>query len=221
MNSFTSNYLNLFEEINKYSKNKPKVIVVTKSQNNNNILQIINAGHKEFGENYVDEALKKINYLSKYNLEWHFIGRLQSNKIKKICQNFHWIQTLSDEKHANIINDECRKINKKINICIQINIDKEETKSGIYIDDLENFIDTIKNLKNLNVRGLMALPSKSNTLKQMSNSYSILRLAFDMYSNKVNTFDTLSLGMSNDFKIALEHGSNMLRIGQYIFGERS
>ena len=140
MNSLVNNYLNLYKEIDKCCKNKPKLIVVTKSQSTANIIKIINAGHKDFGENYADEAIAKISDLSSYNLDWHFIGKLQSNKIKKICKNFNWIQTLSDKKHAVIINNICNTLNKTINICIQINIDNEKTKSGIQVDDLENLI---------------------------------------------------------------------------------
>ena len=198
----------------------PKLIIVTKSQKTNQIREIADCGYKYFGENYVDEAIKKIDDLNNKNLEWHFIGKIQSNKIKKICQNFHWIQTVCSQKHISLIDNNCRKIKKSMNVCIQINIDNEKTKSGIFLDELDDFLLEMPILTNILIRGLMAIPSKSNVLKGELNSYKILKLTFDKYKEKYNKFDTLSIGMSNDFKIAIKNGSNMIRIGQYIFGER-
>ena len=107
-----------------------------------------------------------------------------------------------------------------MNICIQVNIDKEESKSGIFIEDLDDFIENILVLDRLVLRGLMALPSKINVLKENINSYKILRSEYDRLKNKYKHIDTLSIGMSNDYKLALDNGSNMIRIGTLIFGNR-
>ena len=184
------------------------------------ISEIIKLGHKVFAENYVEEAIKKIDHFKKKDLEWHFIGRIQSNKVKKICKYFDWVQTICSERHATILDNECQKMNKNMNICIQINIDNEESKSGIQINNLNNFIKNISSLKNITIRGLMAIPSKTNILKEKEDSYTILRLAFEKLNTEMKDFDTLSIGMSNDYICALQNGSTMLRIGQYIFGER-
>jgi pyridoxal phosphate enzyme (YggS family) len=213
----------LNQDIKKYLKypiERFKLVIVTKSQEKQKISKILNYGCKTFGENYVDEAIKKIEFFKENDIEWHFIGKIQSNKIKKLCKYFDWVQTVCSEEHAIKLNNECQKSNKCMNICIQINIDDEPTKSGINILDLDDFIMKIDKLKNISIRGLMAIPSKSNTLKECSDSYNILRLAFEKYKNENKVFDTLSLGMSNDYLIALKSGSTMLRIGQYIFGER-
>ena len=107
-----------------------------------------------------------------------------------------------------------------MNVCIQVNIDREETKSGIFIEDLDDFVENILVLDRLVLRGIMALPSKINILKENINSYKILRSEYDRLKNKYKHIDTLSIGMSNDYKIAMDNGSNMIRIGTLIFGER-
>ncbi len=221
--NFSEKLKNLDQEIKSHLKHPYenfKLVIVTKKQDNKEISEIIKLGYRIFAENYVDESLSKIEYFKKKNLEWHFIGRIQSNKIKKICKYFDWVQTICSEKHAVILDNECQKINKNMNICIQINIDNEESKSGIQINELNSFIKNISKLKNLTIRGLMAIPSKTNILKEKQDSYTILRLAFEKLTAEMKNFDTLSIGMSNDYICALQNGSTMLRIGQYIFGER-
>ena len=224
MDEYENKLLDIQTEINNFSEKynkKIKLVVVSKSQNIYKITKILNLGYKVFGENYLDEAINKQRDLTKdYNIEWHFIGNIQSNKIKKIVSHFDWIQTVSSEKHAILIDESCKKLSKIINICVQINIDNEESKSGIHIKDLGEFIKKISMLDNIKIRGLMAIPSKLKALKEDENSYSMLKLTFDSLKSKIEGFDTLSIGMSNDFKMALNNGSNMIRIGSYIFGER-
>jgi len=197
-----------------------RLIIVSKSQPISSIRKLIKAGYHLYGENYLDEAIKKIEEIDDNNLEWHFIGRIQSNKIKKIVKNFNWVQTVSSEKHARLLNQECQKLEKKLNICIQINIDSEKSKAGIMINEIDGFLTSISQYKYLSLRGIMAIPSKLNALKENVNSYNILKLKYDKLSNKYKDIDTLSLGMSNDYELALNKGSNMIRIGSLIFGER-
>ena len=222
-----SDYLGILSSIKKDINDSSKsqddsisLIVVTKSQSIDDIRKVIDIGYKNFGENYVDEGIEKINSLNDESLEWHFIGKIQSNKIKKICKNFDWVQTVSTLKHARALNKACLESSKKINICIQINIDREISKSGIMIEDLDDFIKNISTFDRLVIRGLMAIPSKINALKENINSYKILKTEYDRLRDKYKYFDTLSIGMSNDYKIAIDNGSNMIRIGSLIFGER-
>ena len=197
-----------------------RLIIVSKSQPISSIRELIKSGYHIYGENYLDEAIKKIEEIDDNNLEWHFIGRIQSNKIKKIAKYFNWVQTISSEKHARLLNEECQKLEKKLNICVQINIDNEESKAGIMINEIDEFLNNISKYEYLSLRGIMAIPSKLNALKENVNSYNILKLKYDKLSNKYKNIDTLSLGMSNDYKLALSKGSNMIRIGSLIFGER-
>ena len=197
-----------------------RLIIVSKSQPISSIKELMKSGYHIYGENYLDEAIKKIEEIDNNNLEWHFIGRIQSNKIKKIAKYFNWVQTISSEKHARLLNEECQKLEKKLNICVQINIDNEESKAGIMINEIDEFLNNISKYEYLSLRGIMAIPSKLNALKENVNSYNILKLKYDKLSNKYKNIDTLSLGMSNDYKLALSKGSNMIRIGSLIFGER-
>ena len=187
-----------------------RLIIVSKSQPISSIRELIKSGYHMYGENYLDEAIKKIEEIDNNNLEWHFIGRIQSNKIKKIAKYFNWVQTISSEKHARLLNEECQKLEKKLNICVQINIDNEESKAGIMINEIDEFLNNISKYEY----------SKLNALKENVNSYNILKLKYDKLSNKYKNIDTLSLGMSNDYKLALSKGSNMIRIGSLIFGKR-
>ncbi|MBT5643618.1 MAG: YggS family pyridoxal phosphate-dependent enzyme [Gammaproteobacteria bacterium] len=218
-------YLNILSKINSDIEEMSfdeaaRLIIVTKSQPIISIRKLFELGYNSFGENYLEEARVKIDEMNEDDIEWHFIGNIQSNKIKKIVKIFSWVQTVSSLKHAKLLNEECKKIDKKINICIQINIDDEESKGGIDIKDVDTFIDNISIYEFLCIRGIMAIPSKLNALKENENSYNILKSEYDRLSDKYKSVDTLSLGMSNDFRLALNKGSNMIRIGSLIFGER-
>lgn len=219
------NYLDILSKINTdikdCSTNKPvSLIIVSKSQPAISIKKLFELGYSKYGENYLEEAITKINEINEDDIEWHFIGKVQSNKIKKIAKYFSWVQTISSEKHAKLLNEECSKLDKKINICIQINIDDEDSKNGINIKETNSLLKIISTYKFLSIRGIMAIPSKLNALKENENSYNILKSEYDKLSNQYESIDTLSLGMSNDFKLSLKKGANMIRIGSLIFGER-
>ena len=197
-----------------------KLVIVSKAQKVENIKKLIDMGHYIYGENYSEEAIKKITIINNDRVEWHYIGKIQSNKIRKISKYFDWVQTISSEKHAKILNDECNDISKTMNICVQVNIDNEDSKSGINISQIQDFYESIVKYKNLNIRGLMAIPSRVNALKANINSYNILESEFSKLKQKYKDIDTLSVGMSNDYQLALKYGANMIRIGSLIFGER-
>tara|TARA_Y100000992_G_scaffold302617_1_gene277712 strand:+ start:3259 stop:3930 length:672 start_codon:yes stop_codon:yes gene_type:complete len=219
---YKKNILSIEQDIKDFDiDNKIRLIVVTKSQTIDQINKVIGYGYKTFAENYVDEAIKKIKQINDDTNEWHFIGKIQSNKIKNIVEYFNWVQTISSTKHAEKINEESKKRSKLINACIQINIDNEHTKSGLDISDIDDFAEYITSLSNIKFRGIMAIPSKANALDAKENSYAMLNSIYKKLRLKYNTVDTLSIGMSNDYKIALKNGSNMIRIGTLIFGERN
>ena len=191
-----------------------RLVVVSKTQNSEKIITLNNLGQTDFGENYVDEAREKINSIRNSNIRWHFIGKIQSNKIKTICNLFDWVHTISSEKHVKKINEISKSINKVMNVCIQINIDNEQTKGGITLEEYDKFSSSLHGLQNIKLRGLMTIPRSD-----IPSEESFARM-YDLYK-KNDYLDTLSMGMSSDFVTAIENGANMLRIGQEIFGKRT
>jgi pyridoxal phosphate enzyme (YggS family) len=202
------------------SVNQVMLVAVSKQQSIGKILQAINCGQKNFGENYLQEAIEKINLLKEHKLEWHFIGPVQSNKCKLIAENFSWVHTIDRLKVARRIN-EARENMTPMNICIQINISQEVTKSGLLLDDLENFADELKTYDNLKLRGLMAIPSNSLSNEKLTVEFNLLRNKYEIMKKKYSSLDTLSMGMSNDYLLAIKNGSNLVRIGSKIFGKRT
>ena len=220
-----TNIKNNLEEINKNLKsidlaNKVTLVAVSKQQSIDKIIQAIHVGQKIFGENYLQEAIKKIELLKEHKLEWHFIGPIQSNKCKLIAKNFSWVHTVDRLKIARRIN-EARENMPPINICIQINISQEDTKSGLLLDDLDNFADELKTYDNLKIRGLMAIPSNSLNDEKLTIEFNLLRDKYEIMKKKYLSMDTLSMGMSNDYLLAIKNGSNLVRIGSKIFGKRA
>tara|TARA_B100000900_G_C20588798_1_gene720760 strand:- start:1346 stop:2002 length:657 start_codon:yes stop_codon:yes gene_type:complete len=214
--TYIDNYKNVIDTINKYrdiKQNEIRLVVVSKTQDYKKIIKLEEFGQKDFGENYLDEAQEKILKIKNPTIVWHYIGTIQSNKIRKICNYFHWVHTVSSEKHASKINDICRELGKRINICIQINIDNEKTKGGIMIDDFESFSSLIQGMSHLNLKGIMTIPDAN---KSCDDSFSRMK---DLY-NKYDYLDTLSMGMSKDYTVAIENDANLIRIGQQIFGTR-
>ena len=221
--TYLENLAQISTDINNASTktgNNIKLVLVSKSQKKESIEQVYKLGYRNFGENYLQEAKEKIESLSKYDIEWHYIGRIQSNKIKEIVNLFDWIQTASSEKHIHLIDKFSRECNKIMNVCIQINIDNEESKSGINLDQLDDFIRFSNNCSNIKTRGIMAIPSKTNADDKKEQSYEVLSKIFIELQEKYSNFDTLSLGMSNDYKLALAHNANLIRIGTLVFGVR-
>ncbi len=214
-----NNIINELEQHNSQQKREVRLVAVSKGQDQEKILEAFNAGHNIFGENYLQEAINKKEALKNFKIEWHFIGPIQSNKCKLIAENFQWIQTVDRIKVANKLN----KFNTNqtpLNICIQINISNEDTKSGVKIKEIDALAEYISNSDKLKLRGLMAIPS--NTIKKeiLINEYKQLKMIYENLKSKYSTIDTLSMGMSNDYLLAIENGSNLVRIGTKIFGSR-
>ncbi len=175
-----------------------------------------------FGENYVQEGESKINALKHdySDIEWHFIGPLQSNKTKIIAENFDWMHTLSREKIAARLNEQRPAHLTPLNVCIQVNISEEASKSGIAANDVIGLADYIATLPNLCLRGLMAIPTATDKVELQQIELQEMQKLFAALKLNYPKLDTLSMGMSNDLEVAIASGSTMVRIGSAIFGER-
>ena len=222
MSLIKKNIHNITDELkqnNSQTNREIRLVAVSKGQGKEKILEALNAGHNIFGENYVQEAIDKQKSLTDYEIEWHFIGPIQSNKCKLIAENFQWVQTVDRIKVA----DKLNMFNTEqipLNICIQINISNEDTKSGVKIDEIDALANHISTLGKLKLRGLMAIPSNTNEDKILMNEYTQLKIIYEDLKFRYSTIDTLSIGMSNDYLLAVENGSNLVRIGSKIFGNR-
>jgi PLP dependent protein len=196
-----------------------KLLVVSKSQSVKNIEEAYDAGQRLFGENYLQEALEKIQQINKPKIEWHFIGPIQSNKCKLIAENFSWVQSIDRIKVASRIN-EYRESMPPINVCIQINISNELSKSGVQPHNLKAFINEMKSFRNLKLRGIMSIPSNTNSPDKLSEEFMELRKLYEEIKFSDPAIDTLSMGMSNDYLIAVKYGATLIRVGSGIFGSR-
>ena len=197
--------------------NEISLIAVSKKKSIEHIKYAYEEGIRNFGENYAQELEEKVKQLSYKEIVWHFIGPLQSNKAKSIATNADWIHSLDREKIVNKINSECENENKKINGCIQINISGETSKSGLKPEELLDFAEHIKLLENINLKGIMVLPSLTGDVEeQMVNSKKLHDKLIEFHPEATY----LSMGTTNDFESAIKFGSNMVRIGELIFGKR-
>ncbi|MGY8898588.1 MAG: YggS family pyridoxal phosphate-dependent enzyme [Paraglaciecola sp.] len=200
--------------------NSVKLLAVTKTKPVSDIVQAYEAGHRLFGENYVQEGVDKIQQLSELdNIEWHFIGPLQSNKTRPVAENFDWVHSIDRLKIAQRLNDQ-RSAHKKLNVCIQVNIDNEASKAGVPPEDVNLLAEQISNMPNLTLRGLMTIPKAQQNAEMQRKSLSAMNALFVQLQTKYPQIDTLSMGMSNDMQLAIECGSTMVRIGSAIFGSR-
>ena len=191
-------------------------IAVSKKKSLEHIKMAKDIGIKHFGENYAQELEEKATNIDG-KITWHFIGPLQSNKSKIIARYADWIHTIDRKKIADKINDECKKINKVINACIQVNISNEPTKSGINPDDLLVFAKYVDSMENINLKGIMVLPSLGEkNREQMQTS----KLLHEKLMSAFPEAKYLSMGTTNDFETAIVSGSNMVRVGELIFGKR-
>ncbi len=200
--------------------NSIQVIAMSKSQSLHSIKEAIMAGQRAFGENYVQESLAKIEQLKDFTIAWHFVGKIQSNKTKVIAENFTWVHSLSEIKIAERLN-KYRKANQlPLNVCIQVNLDKEPSKSGIYLEDTLPFIQSLEKFPQLKLRGLMAIPKVKNNFSDQRQSFKRLRTTLEKLQQLGFKLDTLSMGMSDDFEAAIAEGATFVRIGTAIFGKR-
>lgn len=200
------------------------LLAVSKTKSVEAILTAYQAGQRKFGENYVQEGVEKIQHFEGQNvdLEWHFIGPLQSNKSRLVAEHFDWIQTLDRAKIAVRLNEQRPHYKKPLNVLIQINISNESSKSGIQPAEMLDLAKHIKNLPHLCLRGLMAIPAPTDDIHQQKQAVIQMQQLFQQLQRTLPEcqIDTLSMGMSDDLTAAIECGSTMVRIGTAIFGAR-
>jgi len=200
-----------------------RLIAVSKRKSAEAIMEGIKAGTKDFGENYIQEAIDKIDKIGKNLACWHFIGHLQSNKVKFAIKYFDYIHTVDTAKLAREIDKQAKKINKIQKILVQVNIGEEDTKSGTRIEDTIQLITQISIYENIAVKGLMCMPPYFLDPDQARIYFQqLVRIKEKILDQKCETvsMEHLSMGMSNDFKVAIEEGSTMIRVGTAIFGGR-
>jgi pyridoxal phosphate enzyme (YggS family) len=189
------------------------LLAVSKGQSTDAVRRAAAAGQKAFGENYVQEGLEKMDALP--GLEWHLIGPLQSNKTRVVAERFDWVQTVASEKIARRLSEQRPASLPPLNVLIQVNVSGESTKSGVAPEEAKALSQSMKGLKGVRLRGLMAIPEPGADRSRYRSAKALYDSLKDEYG-----FDTLSLGMSDDMDVAIAEGSTMVRIGTAIFGAR-
>lgn len=204
--------------------NNVTLVAVSKTKPDTLIKDAYDFGQRDFGENKVQDLKAKAERLPK-DIRWHMIGRIQTNKIKDFIGFVHLIHGVDRTKVLTIIDKEARKAGRIVDILIQVHISQEETKAGFSIPELMDLVknNNLNNYENVRVRGLMGMASFTDNENQITHEFSIIKELFDQLKRKRNSshFDILSTGMSGDFKIAIKEGSNMIRLGTALFGERN
>ena len=221
--------MNIAENIHRFRSELPegvKLIAITKTKPNEDILEAYDAGYKMFGENKVQELVSKYAALPK-DIEWHMVGHLQSNKVKYIAPFVHLIHGVDRSKLFQVIDKEGRKNNRVIDILMQFHIAGEETKFGFDLKEAKELLDseTFKNYEFIKVKGVMGMATFTEDMEQVRAEFQELVNIFNELKKQYFTsdpdFKEISMGMSNDYPIALEEGSTMVRIGSLIFGKRN
>ncbi len=198
-----------------------KLLAVSKAQPASAIREAYVAGQTLFGENYLQEALDKQADLADLPIEWHFIGPIQSNKTQPIAQNFAWVHSVDRLKIAQRLNDARPAGLPPLQICIQVNVSNEESKSGVEPGELENLAQAITALPRLKLRGLMAIPAPTLDTNQQQAQFKQVRQCYDALCAKGLALDTLSIGMSDDYPVAIAEGATIVRVGSALFGARA
>jgi len=213
-------YQNIISELNKKSVT---LVAVSKTKPVEDILELYTLGQRDFGENYVQELTEKYELTPK-DIRWHFIGHLQSNKVKYIAPFASLIHSVDSKKLLAEIDKQAKKNNRVIDCLLQIHIAEEETKFGFNENELKELISSdLTVYRNVQIKGLMGMASFTDDIQKVRNEFKFLKRLFDKYSSWsiVNyQFSILSMGMSADYEVAIEEGSNMVRIGSLLFGKR-
>ncbi|MCY3622263.1 MAG: YggS family pyridoxal phosphate-dependent enzyme [Gammaproteobacteria bacterium] len=197
------------------SPSRVRLVAVSKARTAVEVRAAYEAGQRDFGENYLQEAMAKMTALSNPDIVWHFIGAIQSNKTRDIARRFQWVHTVDRARIASRLDDAAERA---LDICVQVNIDGEAQKAGVAPSGLPALVTHIQGLPRLRLRGLMAIPRADGDHR---TSFRTLRCLFDSLADDAGDhWNTLSMGMSDDFEIAIEEGATMVRIGTAIFGPR-
>jgi len=201
------------------SQKPVQLLAVSKKHPAHKIRQLFELGHSRFGENYVQEGVEKVQELKHLDIDWHFIGPIQSNKSRLVAEHFHWVHTIDTLKIARRLNDQRPVDMAPLNVLIQVNISRQESKSGITVNEISELAANISKMDNLCLRGLMCIPAPQddNSLKV---EFLAMHSQFESLKKQYPQVDTLSMGMSGDLTLAIECGSTMVRVGSAIFGQR-
>ena len=219
MSSISQNLQAIREKIRTHSAEPEKVQIlgVTKFQPLERMVEVVDLGVTLLGVNYVQEGQKLREAINRSDLEWHFIGHIQSRKAKFLL-NYNCVQSLDRIDVAEDLNRRAQILNKNINLLVEVNIGREPQKSGVLLEDLEAFLKNLKTFSSLTVKGLMSMPPPL-ALEERRPFFKELRQTYDRLS-QTYSFDTLSMGTSEDYPIALQEGANLIRLGTCLFGER-
>ncbi|RIZ67590.1 MAG: YggS family pyridoxal phosphate-dependent enzyme [Methylococcales bacterium] len=196
-----------------------QLLAVSKTKTANNIAQLYSAGQRHFGENYCQEALKKQQELGAYDITWHFIGPIQSNKTKLIANHFSWVHSVDSLKIAQRLSEQRPSYLPPLTICLQVNISGEQSKSGISLDELPDLCEQVAELPNIKLRGVMAIPEPENSFEKQRQPFKTLYQTVEKLPTSI-LLDTYSFGMSGDLEAAIAEGATIVRIGTALFGAR-
>lgn len=196
------------------------LLVVSKTFSESALREACQAGQHSFAENYLQEALDKIAALQNLAITWHFIGPIQSNKTRAIAENFAWVHSVDRLKIAERLSEQRPANMPSLQLCLQVNISSEASKSGVASNEVATLANAIIRLPNLKLRGLMAIPAPSDDVATQRKGFAQLRQLRDQLNQQGLQLDTLSMGMSHDFSAAIAEGATMVRIGTAIFGNR-
>jgi hypothetical protein len=197
-----------------------RLIAVSKARPAADIAALAALGQRDFAESYLQEALEKIDSLRHNSLIWHFIGPIQSNKSKDIATHFDWAHSVDRDKIAQRLNDQRPADLAPLNVCIQVNIDAEQSKSGVTLEQVPALAQSIAALPRLRLRGLMAIP-KADSADRGRSAFQRLAMTLTTLSHTMPGLDTLSMGMSDDFDVAIMAGATHVRVGTALFGPRA
>lgn len=195
------------------------LIAVSKTRSVEELSTLIKLGQKDFAENYLQEALDKIQHLEEEKITWHFIGAIQSKKARLVAIHFDWVHSLDRIKVANLLNLH-RQGMKPLNVLLQVNIEDEATKSGLAPQQVEEFAQQVMDLPNLKLRGLMFMPRNHALFEDQMVVYKRAQQLFLSLKKQIQTIDQLSMGMTGDMRAAIANGATQLRIGTALFGPR-
>lgn len=208
-------------EQNSHISDPVQLLAVSKTKPIDLIQQAYEAGQRQFGESYVQEAVDKVIHFKQYrDIDWHFIGPIQSNKSRHIAEHFSWVQSVDRIKIARRLSEQRPSNLKPLNILIQVNISGDEKKSGCMLEELTELAEFIDGAKQLTLRGLMTITAQTDDVDQQLQYFEQMKDCFDKLKTQYPHIDTLSMGMSGDLEPAIAAGATMVRIGTDIFGKR-
>ena len=197
------------------------LLAVSKTWAASDVREAALAGQQSFGENYVQEGIDKARSLESLGLEWHFIGPLQSNKTRPVAETFDWVHAVDRLKIAERLSEQRPESLPALQVCIQVNVSGEQTKSGVSLDEAAALAHRVAALPRIRLRGLMAIPEPVEDFAEQRIAFRRLREAFEQLNKEGLSLDTLSMGMSHDLEAAIAEGATMVRVGTAIFGERN